>query len=88
MHHHWPVQRRPFGNQVKGKFETHLYLFTESVGAQNKNPSAASQTLLTGGRLHLLRRLPSVSVAQLHSRGSNPVLMTSYPASRGYIFAV
>ena len=30
----------------------------------------------------------SVSVAQLHSRGLNPVLMTSYSASRGYIFAV
>ena len=26
----------------------------------------------------MTRRLPSVSVAELHSRGSNPVLMTSW----------
>ena len=41
MRHHWPVHRwhRPFANQVEGKF----------VGGQNKNPGAASQTLLTGG---------------------------------------
>ena len=51
MRHHWPVHRchRPFANQVEGKFETHLQLFTESVGDQNKNPGAASQTSLTGG---------------------------------------
>ena len=41
MRHHWPVHgcHRPFANQVEGKF----------VGDQNKNPGAASETLLTGG---------------------------------------
>ena len=72
MRHHWPVHRchRPFANQVEGKF----------VGDWNKNPGAASQTLLTGGI--------SVSVAELHSRGSNPVLMTSWIcllSTRSYI---
>ena len=56
---YWPVKKGHcrFANQIERKFQTHFRLFVVSVGGQNKDFGAALQTLLTGVKLRLRRRL-------------------------------
>ena len=62
LHHDWSVKKCHcrFNSQVEGVYETHVRQFVES---------AASQTLLTGIRLHLRRWLGGVvkfSLPRMH----------------------
>ena len=48
--HDWPVKKAvqcPFANQDERKIETLFRYLVESVGSENTNLGAASQTLLT-----------------------------------------
>ena len=59
MHHDWPVKKGivilPIG--LKGNLKRNSSNLLSPLGTQNKDISTALQTLLTGVRSHLQRRL-------------------------------
>ena len=69
--HDWLVKNAVqcrFANQDERKIETLFRYLVESVGSENKNLGAASQTLLTDVKLRLRRRL-LCSSASLYALG-------------------